>query len=209
MYLPSYFAESRSEVLRELMRAHPLAALVHVGSKGLDANHVPLVFDDMGGRCGLLRGHVARANPVFRELAAGSEVLAIFQGPSHYISPNWYPSKRAHGKDVPTWNYVVVHARGRLAWHDEPSWLGNFLGALTHGQEHQRAEPWHVTDAPAEYIDRMLKAIVGFEIPIDELTGKWKVSQNRTAEDRAGARAGLAGEENESARAIAALIPQD
>ena len=203
MYLPSFFAETRIEPIEARMRAHPLAALVHSGPAGLDANHVPLLFDANAGGRGLLRGHFARANPIVRELATGSAVLAIFQGPSHYISPNWYPSKHAHGKDVPTWNYMVVHARGRIAWHEEATWLLALLNDLTNAQEAHRARPWHVADAPADYIDRMTKAIVGFEIAVDELAAKWKLSQNRNAADRAGAIAGLGGEQGDAAREIA------
>ena len=203
MYLPSCFAETRIEPIEALMRAHPLAALVHAGPGGLDANHVPLVFDANAGERGRLRGHFACANPIVRELETGSAVLAIFQGPSHYISPNWYPSKHAHGKDVPTWNYMVVHARGRIAWCEEATWLLALLNDLTNAQEAHRARPWHVADAPADYIDRMMKAIVGFEIAVDELTAKWKLSQNRNAADRAGAIAGLGDEQGDAAREIA------
>ncbi len=203
MYLPSYFSETRSEALHALIRAQPLAALVHTGPRGLDANHMPMLIDETAGAHGLLRGHVARANPVHGDAANGSGVLAIFQGPSHYISPNWYPSKHAQGKDVPTWNYMVVHARGLIAWHDEPAWLLELVTDLTNANEMHREQPWHVSDAPSGYIDRMLKSIVGFEIPIDELTGKWKLSQNRQAEDRAGAIAGLAAEPGDAAREIA------
>jgi len=139
MYVPADFAESRAEVLRELIRAQPLAALVHAGPNGLEANHIPMLIEGSSAGPGLLRGHVARANPVHREVAEGAAVLAIFQGPSHYISPNWYPSKQAHGKDVPTWNYMVVHARGRIRWRNEPEWLLTFLTDLTDSQEEARA----------------------------------------------------------------------
>jgi transcriptional regulator len=203
VYLPSYFAETRLEPIAALIFAHPLAAVVHSGPTGLDANHVPLVFDAEAAAMGRLRGHFARANPVVRELAAGSEVLAIFQGPSHYLSPNWYPSKHAHGKDVPTWNYMIVHARGRIAWHEESTWLLELLNDLTDAQERHRAQPWRVSDAPGDYLDQMMRAIVGFEIGIDVLEGKWKLSQNRTAADRAGAIAGLSTEPGDAAAAIA------
>jgi transcriptional regulator len=203
MYVPAHFSETRVEVLHQLIRTQPLAALVHTGPRGLDANHIPMLIDGKAGAHGLLRGHVARANPVHGEAVNGSEVLAIFQGPGHYISPNWYPSKQAHGKDVPTWNYIVVHARGRIEWHAEADWLLNLVSALTNANEAHREQPWQVSDAPADYIDRMLKSIVGFEIPIDELTGKWKLSQNRKPEDRSGAIAGLAAETGDKAREIA------
>jgi transcriptional regulator len=203
MYVPPYFAEARTEVLHELIRAHPLAALVHSGPAGLDANHIPLLIDASVAGHGTLRGHVARANPTHRELSDGAAVLAIFQGPSHYISPNWYPSKHAHGKDVPTWNYMVVHAHGRIRWRTEADWLLKLLTDLTDGQEAGRAQRWHVSDAPADYIAQMMKAIVGFEIVVERLTGKWKLSQNRNDVDRAGAIVGLGAETDEAARLIA------
>lgn len=150
-----------------------------------------------------LRGHVARANPIHKELADGAPVLAIFQGESHYLSPNWYPSKHAHGKDVPTWNYRVVQAKGRIHWHGEAEWLLQLLNDLTDSQEASRAERWQVSDAPPDYIGQMMKAIVGFEIALEQLTGKWKLSQNRTAADREGAIAGLTREKDEAAALIA------
>lgn len=203
MYTPAYFAEARSDVLHELIRTQPLAALVHAGPAGLDANHIPLLIDADASGHGTLRGHVARANPIHRELADGAPVLAIFQGPSHYISPNWYPSKHAHGKDVPTWNYMVVHAHGRIRWRNEAEWLLKLLTDLTDGQEGERTQRWHVSDAPADYIAQTMKAIIGFEIAVERLTGKWKLSQNRSAADRDGAIAGLGREADDAARVIA------
>lgn len=203
MYTPTSFAETRIEVLCDLVRAHPLAALVHTGPDGLDANHIPMLFDARAPGGGTLRGHVARANPVHRELADGARVLAIFQGPSHYISPNWYPSKHAHGKDVPTWNYMVVHAHGRIRWRNEPEWLRGLLNDLTDSQEAARADRWQVSDAPEDYIAQMKKAIVGFEIAVEQFVGKWKLSQNRSPADRLGAVAGLSGEKSEAAKVLA------
>jgi transcriptional regulator len=194
MYTPEAFRETRPDALRELMRRHPLAALVAATPEGLTANHVPLVFDPSAGPCGVLRGHVARANPMWRVVAAGSSVLAIFQGPDHYVTPSWYPGKTAHGKVVPTWNYAVVHAHGTITWQEEAAWLRAFLEVLTRTHESHRAEPWQVSDAPESYIERQLKSIVGFEITCSSLTGKWKLGQNRTAEDRTGVAAGLAAE---------------
>jgi transcriptional regulator len=167
------------------MRRFPLATLVAMTPRGLDANHLPLVLDDTRGDLGVLRGHVARSNPAWREILAGSEVLAIFHGDNRYVSPSWYPTKREHGKVVPTWNYAVVHARGQIAWHDDPAWLRELVETLTNLHEQASATPWRVADAPAEFIDRNLRSIVGFEIRITALDGKWKVSQNRTPEERA------------------------
>jgi transcriptional regulator len=203
MYVPAHFEETRPELLRELIRRHPLATLVSQRPEGLYADHVPLIVD---GTLATLRGHVARANPVWREVAAGAPVLAIFQGPDHYVSPGWYPAKAEHGKVVPTWNYVVVHVRGSIAWREDAPWLRAFLDTLTDGQEAGRTEPWQVADAPSTYIDRMLKAIVGFEIAITSLTGKWKLGQNRSAADRAGIAAGLAGEVTTEARRMRELL---
>jgi transcriptional regulator len=206
MYTPTPFQETRPEVLRELMRRHPLAAVVTTTPDGLTANHVPLVFDPSSGMNGVLRGHVARANPVWRVVAGGSPVLAIFQGPDHYVSPSWYPAKAAHGKVVPTWNYAVVHAQGAIAWHEDAAWLRRFLETLTDRHEAQRVEPWQVTDAPPSYIERMLTSIVGFEIAVSSLTGKWKLGQNRATEDRAGIAAGLAAEGTGDSRRMIDLL---
>lgn len=206
MYSPTHFQENRPEVLHELMREHPLACLVAHTAQGLQANHVPLMFEPRARSPGALQGHIARANSLWRELKDGAEVLALFQGASHYISPNWYPTKAEHGKVVPTWNYAIVHARGRIAWIHDASWLREFVSKLTDSQERQQKAPWQLTDAPPKYVDQMLGAIVGFEITITELVGKWKLSQNRSAADRAGVVAGLAELPAESSREMAALV---
>ena len=192
MYLPKHFEETRPEALHELIRAHPLGMLVTLNTAGLQANAVPFILDpDPAGGPGILRAHVARANPLWRETRSDVEALVVFQGPQAYISPGWYPSKAEHGKVVPTWNYVTVQARGTLRAIDDADWLRAFVTRLTTRHEAVQARPWAVTDAPAEYIDTMLRAIVGIEIPLTALTGKWKVSQNRPAADRAGVVAGL------------------
>jgi transcriptional regulator len=206
MYTPAQFQETRPEVLRQLMRRHPLAAVVTIAPDGLTANHVPLVFDPSAGVHGVLRGHVARANPVWREATHGSPVLAIFQGPDHYVTPSWYPGKAEQGKVVPTWNYAVVHVHGTIAWHEDAAWLRAFLEGLTERHEAHRAEPWHIADAPANYIERLLASIVGFEIAVSSLTGKWKLGQNRAAQDRAGVAAGLAAEGTGDAQRMIDLL---
>ena len=206
MYLPKHFEETRVEVLHGLVRAHPLGALVTLGADGLEANHIPFEIDSDPAPFGTLRGHVARANPVWRELSRGADALAIFQGAATYVSPSWYPTKQEGGKVVPTWNYAVVHAYGPLRAVDDPAWLRAFVERLTNRHESGRTAPWHVTDAPADYVDKMVTAIVGIELPVTRLLGKWKTSQNRPARDRAGVVAGLEQDCGDAASAMAALV---
>jgi transcriptional regulator len=192
MYLPKHFEESRAEVLQELIRTHPLGLLVTLADAGLQANPVPFILDaDPAGGPGILRAHVARANPLWRETRSDVEALVVFQGPQAYVSPNWYPSKAEHGKAVPTWNYTMVQAHGTLRAIEDPAWLLAFVTRLTERHEGGRAMPWHVADAPADYIESMLRAIVGIEIDVSRLEGKFKLSQNRPAEDRTGVVLGL------------------
>jgi transcriptional regulator len=206
MYLPKHFEETRVAVLHELIRTHPLGALVTLGADGLEANHLPFEVDPDPAPLGTLRGHVARANPVWRELSRGADALVIFQGPEAYVSPSWYPSKREGGKVVPTWNYAVVHASGPLRAVDDPAWLRAFVEKLTNRHEAGRATQWRVADAPADYIDKMVTAIVGIELPITRLLGKWKVSQNRPALDREGVVSGLQEQASDASRAMAELV---
>ncbi len=205
MYLPGHFAETRSELLHALLREHPFATLVTQGNAGLTADHLPLHLVAESGAFGVLQGHVARANPLWKT-CADSEVLAIFHGPQTYVTPSWYATKREHGKAVPTWNYVVVHARGRLRVIDDPAWLREQLEILVGSHEGPLPEPWQIADAPADYIDKMLGAIVGIEIVISELTGKWKVSQNQPEINRAGVVAGLRRQGTEAALQMAELV---
>jgi transcriptional regulator len=204
VYTPSAFNESRLPVLHALIRAQPFATLVGHTRQGLDAVHVPMVLDDTRGPHGVLQGHVARANPLWRALGGGAEVLAVFHGPHHYVSPNWYPAKLEHGKVVPTWNYVVVHARGPIEWIHEPDWLRGLLGQLTRAHEQGRPDPWSIDDAPADYVERLLRGIVGFEIPVTAMTGAWKLSQNWNATNRAGVIAGLGAEADGAAAEVIA-----
>jgi transcriptional regulator len=206
MYNPKHFEETRLDVLHEHIRKHPLAVLVALTSKGLEANHIPFEVDPDPLPYGTLRGHVARANPLWRDFSADVQALVVFQGPDTYISPSWYPTKRETGKVVPTWNYAVVHAYGNLRFIDDSTWLRGFVEGLTNRYEAGRADPWHITDAPPDYIEQMLGAIVGIEINITRLEGKWKVSQNRPARDRDGVIDGLGREGRESAVAIADLV---
>ena len=196
MYLPTHFEEKRPEVLHELLRTHPLGLLITYDDSGLQANAIPFVLDaHPAGGPGILRGHVARANALWHDAHGAAhtavDALVVFQGPQAYISPSFYPSKAEHGKVVPTWNYVMVQARGRLRAIDDAAWLRAFVTRLTEQHEAPRAAPWAVSDAPDDYIASMLRAIVGIEIELTALTGKWKVSQNRSAADRAGVARGL------------------
>ena len=191
MYIPDHFREDRAAVLHGAMRAIGFATLVTAAEGGIEANHMPMLLD---AQAGTLRGHFARANPVWRNLTPDSEVLASFLGPHAYVRPGWYPSKAETGKAVPTWNYITVHARGTITLHPDADWLRAHVSALSDAHEAVRAEPWALTDAPPAYIDTMLRAIVGFEIRITRLEGKWKLSQNRSAADIAGVRDGLARE---------------
>jgi len=203
MYLPAHFAESRPEVLATLVRSHPFGLLVtQSGDGGVDANSIPFVLDPGSpGTLGVLRGHVARANPLWQTARGDVDSLVVFQGPQGYVSPAWYPSKAEHGKVVPTWNYVMVQARGKLRAIDDADWLRGFVTRLTKRHEGGRDAPWAVSDAPADYVATMLRAIVGIEITLTSLTGKWKVSQNRPAADRAGVVAGLTREDGDPALA--------
>jgi len=191
MYNPPHFREERPEVLHQLVRERALAVLVTLGPEGLIANHVPLVLDAETGPLGTLRGHLSRMNLQWRHSLPSVDALAIFQGPSAYITPSWYPTKDATGKVVPTYNYVVVHAHGPLRTYEDPQLLERNVKALTELHEAPFATPWSVDDAPHDFIQAQLKAIVGIEIPITRLEGKWKVSQNRVAEDRQGVIDGL------------------
>jgi transcriptional regulator len=211
LYLPSHFNETRHEVLRALMRAHPLSTLVTQCESGLVANHVPVRTLDEPAPLGCIRGHIARANPLWREYRSDTQALAIFQGPQAYISPSLYPSKQKTGEVVPTWNYAVVHAGGTLRFIEDAVWLRDFVAGLTAVHEAPRSPPWKIDDAPVAYIERMLGMIIGFEFSIGSLTGKWKISQNRGQADRDGVVRGLrdAGDANshEIAAMLAALDP--
>jgi transcriptional regulator len=206
MYLPAYFKESRTEVMHALMRERPLATLVTVCDSGLVANHIPVETLSEPAPLGMLRGHVARANPLWREYREGAEALAIFQGPQTYISPSFYPAKQDTGEVVPTWNYAVVQARGTLRFIQDTAWLRAFVTRLTDAHEASRPVPWKVDDAPPPYIEKMLSLIVGFEFSIVDLTGKWKISQNHPTANREGVVKGLSGASDAGGREIAALL---
>lgn len=206
MYLPKHFEETRLDVLHDLIVRHPLGTLVTLGDDGLEANHLPFEIDRSVGPFGTLRGHVARANPVWRTAGGAVPPLVVFQGPDAYISPSWYPAKWETGRVVPTWNYAVVHATGPLRVIEDPAALRALLGRLTARHETAVGKSWRIGDAPADYLEKMLAAVVGIEMPIARLQGKWKTSQNQPAANREGAAAGLRGLSGDDGRAMAELV---
>jgi len=208
MYLPAAFHDQDIARLQQQMQACRLAIVVTHGDSGLQASHVPLLLDRAAGPFGTLRGHLARANPQWQDLANGSEALVIFSGADAYVSPNFYPSKAEHGKAVPTWNFLAVHATGTAEVFSDAERLRALVSQLTDRHEAGQAKPWAVNDAPADYLQSMLKAIVGFELPISRLEGKRKLSQNRSAEDIAGVRQGLAASIDPLDNAVAQLMSE-
>ena len=206
MYIPQHFEQPSIKLMHELMRARPLATLVTLSSGGLEANHIPLHLLDAPAPFGTLRGHVARANPLWRDFAQEVEALAIFHGPDAYITPSWYATKQETGKVAPTWNYAVVHAYGTMRAMDDAGWVREHLETLTGHHEANLPKPWAVSDAPREFIEETIKAIVGIEIVITRLSGKWKVSQNQPVQNRAGVIEGLGGCVHRDAAAMAALV---
>ena len=209
MYVPRAFAVDDVPLLHQQMLATPLPVLVTHGSQGLIASHVPLLLNPDEGACGTLYGHLARANPHWKALAEGAEALVIFAGEQAYISPSFYPGKAEHGKAVPTWNYLAVHAYGTAEVFDDAERLLALVSRLSDKYEADRSAPWSVSDAPADYIKSMLKAIVGFRLPITRLDGKRKLSQNRDAADQAGVRKGLLANSNPQDHALAHLMAKE
>jgi len=196
MYLPSQFAEPRIEELHRIVRDNPLGIMVRATPDGMEADHLPFLFDPAQGPHGALVAHVARANPVWREVADGARVLVIFRGAQGYISPNWYPGKQETHRYVPTWNYEVVHAHGTIHVHDDEKFVRAVVARLTRQHEARQAVPWKMGDAPADYLDQQLRNIVGIEIRLARLEGKRKLNQHHRPADREGAIQGLAGQGN-------------
>ncbi|WP_035997330.1 FMN-binding negative transcriptional regulator [Paraburkholderia caribensis] len=208
MYVPAHFAETRKEVLHSRIVQHPFGTLITHGSSGLDANHIPFELAAEDGELGVLRAHVARANPVWQEVANGDEVLVVFHAGDAYISPNWYPSKHELHKQVPTWNYMVVHAHGRMTILDDERYVRGVVGRLTRTHEASEPKPWKMGDAPKDYVDTMVKAIVGIQVEITRLVGKSKLSQNKEARDIQGAAEALKSNgESRLADAMLAAVP--
>ncbi len=206
MYINPQHQMADREALFALIASHPLGAWVCQGRAGLVANHVPFLLDRSRGPCGTLIGHVSRANTVWRELASTTPSVVMFQGPQAYITPNWYPGRSEHGEVVPTWNYVVAHAHGVARAVDDPDWVLDMLSRLTQDHEGRQPTPWSVSEAPAAFIDKMMRAIVGIEISIVRLEGKLKASQDEALPDRLGTVRGLQEQAGDAASAMAALV---
>lgn len=206
MYVPKYHEESDISVLHALIRAQPLGTWVTHGDAELLANHIPFLVDPNRGAQGTFIGHVARANPAWQSFSRTIDSVVAFQGPQTYITPSWYPSKHAHGKAVPTWNYAVVHVHGMPRVVEDRDWLLQHVNQLTDVHEADQALPWKVSDAPQEFTDKLLQAIVGIEIPIARIVGKWKVSQNRPASDKLGVVAGLMARDDARSNEMASLV---
>jgi len=206
MYIPGQFEETSVDAMHELMRVRPLATLVTLSADGLNANHIPLHLSDLPAPYGTLQGHVTRANPLLDDLENDIEALAVFHGPDTYITPSWYASKKETGKVVPTWNYAVVHAYGFLRVVDDAVWLRAQLEALTTHNEASFPEPWAVADAPHEYTQKLISHIVGIEMVISRLSGKWKVSQNQPQQNQASVIEGLKASKLENSTAMAGLV---
>lgn len=192
MYLPAHFAETRPEELHRIIREHPLGMLVTPGEAGMDADHVPFEFDPEAGANGVLTAHVARANPLWQRCPTGTQVMVVFRGAQAYISPSWYPSKHEAHRQVPTWNYEAVHVHGTLTVRDDERFVRGLVARLTRRHEATEPQPWKMGDAPPDYIDSMLRNIVGIEIAVTTMTGKSKLSQNKDERDRLGAADALA-----------------
>src|SRR5215831_6585584 len=204
MYQPDAFREDRLDVLHSLIHAHPLATLITAGAGGLIANLVPFTLVNEGDK-GTLRAHVAKANDQVESLRIAAEALVVFQGPEAYITPSWYASKKEHGRVVPTWNYIVVQVRGTPRVIDDPAWIREQIDHLTSIHEGRREKPWKVDDAPEPYVAGQMKAIIGIEIPIAVIEGKWKASQNRPEADRSSVEQGL---RHEGVTEMAALVAE-
>jgi len=206
MYQPKSFRQDNVDEMKAMMKAYPLATLVTTGQHGTQANHIPLILKEVAAGEHVLWGHIAKANPLWQELDNSASVLAIFHGPNGYVSPNYYPTKQEHSKVVPTWNYVAVHVRGQLAFIHEDHWKLEMLNNLTAQHESQQKDPWSVNDAPKEFTQSLLGAIVGFEIKVTAIDGKWKAGQNQPNKNRQGTIDGLSVSQNPADRKMAEVM---
>ncbi|MSO97226.1 MAG: FMN-binding negative transcriptional regulator [Rhodospirillaceae bacterium] len=207
LYNPSHYRVDDHAALSAFIHAHPFATLVSTGAKGLSVSHLPMILEaGVDDAPATLRGHIARANSHWQEIGEGIDALAIFHGPQAYVTPQWYPSKLEHAKVVPTWNYAVAHVHGHVRSVSDAAWLYRHVSALTARHESAFAHQWAVTDAPVDYVDKMLKAIVGLEMTVTRIEGKWKLSQNRAEPDRQGVVAGMAAREDANSQAVSELM---
>lgn len=202
MYTPKHFSAPGEAALHELIRTYPFATLIMTTGSGVEVNHLPLYLDDQG----VLSGHLTRANPLWQAVQAEQQVMAVFHGPHAYVTPSWYATKTQTGMVVPTWNYVVAHVRGTLRVIEDAHWLRAHLAALTAQQEAVFEQPWPLEDAPAGFIDKLMQAVVGIEIEITQLTGKWKVSQNQPLTNQLGVLQGLSASEAAHGQAMAEIV---
>jgi transcriptional regulator len=203
MYIPKHFEETRVDALHAMIASNPLATLVTFADGRLNANHIPMILD---AEAGILRAHIARANSLWKSFNKDVSCMAIFQGPAHYISPSYYPSKLETEKVVPTWNYAVVHVHAKLTVIDDAAWILNQITDLTSKQEAAREKPWKVSDAPPDYVEKLLGALIGLELKIERIEGKWKLSQNQKPQDHQGVIDGLLQENHYNAAAMAAWV---
>lgn len=206
MYIPKVFKQDDAKEIYELIRCYPLATLVCNDSSGLNATHIPFILAQSNNGKGVLQAHIAKTNPLWQNVNENSNVLVVFNGPSCYISPNYYPSKEEDGRAVPTWNYVTAHLQGKISFVHDEKWILNMIDQLTAQQEATQPEPWSSSDAPEKYIDRMLQAVVGIEIEIESSEGKWKLSQNHSDKNKAGVVSSLSQQQDSDSQNIAALI---
>ncbi len=208
MHTPKKFKQDDLDKLKGLITEYPFATLISYGESGLEANHLPLILKECDGKI-LLQGHIAKANDLWKNLENDVEVLIVFNGPNCYVTPNYYPTKKQHGKAVPTWNYVTVHVRGALSFVYEDAWNLQMINALTDQHEASQTMPWSTTDAPADYIQKMLPAIVGLQIEVSSITGQWKLSQNQPEPNQKGVVEGLSQETRINSQKIAALVDEN
>ncbi|KOO04475.1 FMN-binding negative transcriptional regulator [Vibrio nereis] len=205
MYIPRKFRQENIEQLVALMQQYPFATLVTHSNEGIDATHLPVMFKQVGERF-VLKAHIAKANSLWKEVLSGSEVLVIFNGPNCYISPNHYPTKAEHGKAVPTWNYAVAHVKGTISFIHDPDWIHTAIEELTAEHESQSMKPWSMSDAPDEFIQKLLLAVVGVEIEISSITGQWKLSQNQPDVNKQGVIEGLSSLGDPASQSVASMV---
>ncbi|WP_086929513.1 FMN-binding negative transcriptional regulator [Agarilytica rhodophyticola] len=206
MHIPKKFRQQDMDLLKGVIREYPFATLITHSEHGLNANHIPMLLSETSGGKDALHGHIARANPLWQEVPDQAEALVVFNGPHCYISPNHYPTKHETGKAVPTWNYIAVHVKGVISFVKEREWIHSMIDSLSREHERSEKQPWSVSDAPLDYIQKMLPAVVGIEISITSISGQWKLSQNQPEQNQTGVIKGLSAKESEQFQSMARLI---